>query len=220
MLKTMSVAAMLLVMVAVGGYFSGSGGGSGNVFAAMIDRINEIRSVRFDMESEPDKAGDIPGFRTTFTLMPPWTRQDMMFKGRRVVGISNSEQHKTLMLFEDAKHFTLGESNNAVAGREKGNVVDAMRQLPKEGAENLGKEQVDGVDASKFRYGNKGDYYTVWIDPASELPIRVVMTDTLDPSTSTYKVVYSKFKWNIPVDAGLFTLAPPAGYTLSPNARK
>jgi outer membrane lipoprotein-sorting protein len=218
MLKTMSVAAVLLVMVAVGGYFSGGHGGSGNVFAAMIDRINEIRSVRFSMELDADEADKIPAMQSTITSVPPWTRQETVANGLKVVRITNSEQHKTLTLFEGLKTATLGESKGPEAKRT--NFVDGMRQLPKAGAEDLGKDQIGGAEAQKFRYQHKGDYYTVWIDPASKLPIRVLMMNKLDPSAATIKVTFSKFEWNVPFDAELYTLEPPAGYAVSSNSDK
>jgi outer membrane lipoprotein-sorting protein len=220
MRKTIGVAAMLLVMVAVGGFFGSRPGSSGAAFAAMIDRIKDIRSVRFLMRNEFKGPNPPPNMESTITFMAPWTRYEATVVGQKVIGITNSDQHKTLMLFEGLKTATLNDEKADSAGSGKSKFVDALRSLPKEGAKYVGKEQMDGVEAMKYRYQHKGDFYTVWIDPTSKLPIHILGTDTADASAAKITSNFSNFKWDVPIEAAFFTLEPPAGYTVSANADK
>jgi outer membrane lipoprotein-sorting protein len=220
MRKTIGVAAILLVMVAVGGFFGSRPGSPGTAFAAMIDRIKDIRSVRFVMRNEFKGPNPPPNMESTITSITPWTRIEATVVGQKVVSITNSDQRKTLTLFEGLKTATLNDEKDSPAGSAKSNFVDTLRSLPKERAEYLGKEQIEGVEAMKYRYQHRGDFYTVWIDPTSKLPIRILGTDTADASSAAITSTFSNFKWDVPIDAAFFTLEPPAGYTVSPNADK
>ena len=220
MRKTISVAAILLVMVAVGSFFGSCAGSPGTAFAAMIDRIKDVRSVRFVMRNEFKGPDGPPNMESKFTAMAPWTRVGVTVFGQNVTSITNSDQHKTLMLFEGAKAFMLNDEKIGPAGPGQNNFVEKFRRLPREGAEYVGKEQMDGVEAMKYRFQHEDEFYTVWIDPASNLPIRLLATDTAEASSATDTMSFSKFEWNVPIDAAFFTLEPPAGYTKSPNAHE
>ena len=131
--------------------------------------------------------------------------------------IINSEQHKTLMLFEQSKTAKLSDDTNVSQQLQQNDVVARLRSLPKEGAEDLGNEQVNGIEARKFRYQQKGDHYTIWIDPASKLPIQLRLTDELDPAKATVDVTFSDFSWNMPLESLGLSLEPPPGYEVSAN---
>jgi outer membrane lipoprotein-sorting protein len=75
----------------------------------------------------------------------------------------------------------------------------------------LGKESVGGVEALKYRQEKKGDYYTVWIDPTTALPVQVNISD----AQSSVGTTFSSFHWDVPVDSFQLTLEPPAGYTIT-----
>ncbi len=220
MRKTIGVAAILLVMIAVGGFLGSRPGSPGAAFAAMIDRITEIRSVRFVMRNEFKGPNHPPNMESTITSMTPWTRIEGTVFGQKVVRIANSDQHKTLMLFENSKAFTLSEEKDGPAGPGQNNFVAKLRSLSKDGAKYIGTEKIDGVEAMKYRYESGGDLYTLWIDPTSKLPIRIGGTDPGDESSGSSTSTFSNFEWNVPIDAAFFTLEPPAGYTVSPNANK
>lgn len=235
MRKTFAVAAILLVMITVGGFLGSRPGSPGAAFAAMIDHIKEIQSVRFVMRTEfkvpdpppkkdPNAPQDPPNVEMTITSMSPWVRCEATIFGQKVVRISNLDRHKTIMLFVEAKNFLLNDEKDAPADSMMSkNVVDNLRNLSKDGAKYFGTEKIDGVELMKYRYEAKGDLYTLWIDSATKLPIRISSENALDPddaSAGAVSMVFSNFEWDVPIDPGYFTLDPPAGYTLSPNAGK
>ena len=85
----------------------------------------------------------------------------------------------------------------------------------------VGQERLEGRLTSVYRLdhvdllGIKGDAETmVWIDVASELPAQIVIRDT-DPKHPT-EFRFEDFVWNEPLDADLFSLEIPAGFTPMP----
>jgi hypothetical protein len=57
----------------------------------------------------------------------------------------------------------------------------------------------------------------VWGDPKSRVPVRTEGTLALIPQ---YKVTASDFEFNVPMDESLFSVDPPAGYTLTVKQRQ
>jgi outer membrane lipoprotein-sorting protein len=216
MQKVMSIAAVLAV-IAIGALVATRPGNSGSAFAAMIDRINEIRTVRFDMRSEVKDANEDAHFLSTVTLAKPWARFESTVDGQKMIRITNANDGKTLTLFENSKKAKLGSSKGRPALSD---LVDKLRNLPKQGAEFLGKESAGGVEALKYRQETKGDYYTVWIDPATNLPVQMTIADALKPSATTTSATLSNFQWDVPVDQSQLTLEVPAGYEVTPGAEK
>lgn len=214
MQRVMTVAAALIVMVGVVSFSAFRTGSSGAVFAAMIERVNAIRTVSFNLRAEFKDADDA-NIESTFTVAYPWTRVTATVDGEKVVGISNAEQQKQLILFESLKRAQLRDMKGASKIFAESNIVERLRNLRKEEAEYLGKEQLDSVDLHKYRQQNKGDWYTIWIDPTTQLPVQV---ESSDPA-GTFTVKYSKFEWDPSVDVSQFTLVPPAGYDVTDNTK-
>jgi outer membrane lipoprotein-sorting protein len=215
MQKAMSIAAVLAV-VAIGALVATYPGHSGSAFAAMIDRINEIRTVRFEMQSEVKDADEDLQLHSTVTLAKPWVRFETTVDGQNVVRITNTDEGKMLTLFETSKTAELGSPKGRPALSD---AVNKLRNLPKQGAASLGKESVNGIEALKYRQKAKGDDYTVWIDPATNLPVQLKVVEVVTPADVT-TITFSNFRWDVPADSSQLTLEPPAGYTVTPSAGK
>ena len=89
-------------------------------------------------------------------------------------------------------------------------------------AERLGREAVGGVNADKLKVvrparpaaGDPASEWTVWLDPATALPVKIVSTGTIFAGEKEVPVesVFTDFAWNEKFADGLFRLDPPAGY--------
>lgn len=93
-------------------------------------------------------------------------------------------------------------------------LLTAMKDVPPEKVEDLGKKRFSNVDARGFRTslrnlgpdtGAEGTL-SVWIDEDSRLPLLVVHEDQL------YTIRVEGFKWNIPLKPELFDVQPPDDY--------
>ena len=83
-----------------------------------------------------------------------------------------------------------------------------------------GTEKIDGVKTTVFKiavgtmYNTTADY-KVWVDPKTELPVRISYerkpTDASD--AAPVKRTFDRFDWNPKLADDLFSLDPPKGYT-------
>ena len=131
MQRVLKIAAAFLMIVGVSGFVMTRSSGSGSVFAAMIDRVNEIRTARFNMRSNMKLDDGPTTIDSTITLASPWTRVDANMDGLKATKITNSEQHKTLMLFEHSKTAKLSDNTGAPQKLQQNDVVARLRSLPK-----------------------------------------------------------------------------------------
>lgn len=215
MRKVVSVAAILLVVVGVAAYMNPpSGKGSGSAFAAMVNRVQESRTARFrmavKMKGQPE--GSMDAVMTS--MDPSWLRTEMSMGGVQVTSITNFQDGRSLLLFPDSKKGQFRDRKNGGATGNR-NWIDALRNLKSDDATYIGEEIVDGMATAKYVSQKKGDFYTVWINTETDLPIRVVFGNKEDSADADIQVMMSAFEWDVTVDESEFTLELPAGYELT-----
>ncbi|MGA2062819.1 MAG: hypothetical protein ABSG67_20290, partial [Thermoguttaceae bacterium] len=77
--------------------------------------------------------------------------------------------------------------------------------------ESLGEKEIDGRRVVGFRLSIRGTVLSVWGDPETRVPVRLEATTALVPNCN---VTASDFEFNVPMDESLFSVEPPAGYTV------
>jgi hypothetical protein len=90
--------------------------------------------------------------------------------------------------------------------------------------EDLGEETIDGVKAQGFRVTQEDEYFrsaiTLWAAVRSARPVRVEIVSTaLKPPGEALVFELEDFVVDAEMDAALFSMDVPAGYTLSEKAR-
>ena len=147
-------------------------------------------------------------------------RQVMELPESKVVTIEDSSQGKSLMLVAASKTATVITStkNRKDKTPESGGLFTLLRlfQLVEEkpGAvehESLGEKEIDGRKVVGFHISSQPHDLILWGDPKTGLPVRVEMTSGMDGSV---KATFSDFVFNVDMDESLFSLEPPAGYTV------
>jgi outer membrane lipoprotein-sorting protein len=94
-----------------------------------------------------------------------------------------------------------------------------LRNLSTEHAKFVGNDKIDGLPALKYEYQHRGDFYTLWLDATTKLPLRIEYANTQDASQADVRTTMSNFVWDAPVDETEFSLEPPAGYEMmAPDA--
>jgi hypothetical protein len=83
---------------------------------------------------------------------------------------------------------------------------------PQNDVKTLGQRSIDGRAAVGFRLRVSERAMTVWADPETALPIRVESTSGFAQPKSQH--VLTDFRFNVDIDESLFSLEPPAGYTV------
>ena len=78
----------------------------------------------------------------------------------------------------------------------------------------LARRRSTGGESVGFRMtADHGTPFDLWGDPETGLPVRVEMTLGMN---GNMKVIFSDFVFNAPMDKSLFSIEPPAGYTVGP----
>lgn len=216
------IAAAVIFVLAITGVamlFQG-GGGAAFAFADFAAPILEAKTVKCKMTIEMKG----PPARTitseVMTLGGARMRQVMELPESKVVTIEDSSQGKSLMLVAASKTATVLTStqNRKDKTPESGGLFTLFRlfQLVEEkpGAvehESLGEKEIDGRKVVGFHISSQPHDLILWGDPKTGLPVRVEMTSGIEGSV---KATYSDFVFNVDMDESLFSLEPPAGYTV------
>ena len=82
--------------------------------------------------------------------------------------------------------------------------------------ESLGEKEIDGRKVVGFHISSQPHDLILWGDPKTGLPVRVEMTMGIEGSVKT---TFSDFVFNVDMDESLFSLEPPAGYTVRNEKR-
>ena len=138
----------------------------------------------------------------------------------KFVVIQDSSQGKSLTLEPASKTATVITStkNRKDKTPESGGFFTLVRLFQfveeKPGAvehESLGEKEIDGRKVVGFHISSQPHDLILWGDPKTGLPVRVEMTSGMEGSV---KATFSDFVFNVDMDESLFSLEPPAGYTV------
>jgi outer membrane lipoprotein-sorting protein len=194
--------------------------GTPSAFAEFIKPILDAKSATFKATFE--RNGKQVATANGMWLAPNRERMELQQPGQPVeimigdaskgVGVRIDSAKKTVVI-------------NKVVGlsRERAfmNPLDEIRSLildaekPDVKRESLGEQEVDGRRAVGWRVSGPGLHQpgvtvTIWGDPQTGLPIRLESFSALEG----VKCTLSDFAFNVDLDESLFSIEPPAGYTV------
>jgi hypothetical protein len=137
-----------------------------------------------------------------------------MFEGdNHTIHVHNRKDRKGLTLLPTTRKAWLRTMADDLAQQPK-NMIVLIREVRESSAERLGTEQVDGKDTTKYRCEHPSGHYLLWVDAKTNLPVKVVVSESRDDAAPAVIVTMTNFQWNVPLDESLFTLDIPAGYEL------
>jgi outer membrane lipoprotein-sorting protein len=92
-------------------------------------------------------------------------------------------------------------------------IVEEFRKIGDQKGEAIGEEQIGNVKAKGFRVTEGGRVMTIWADPKTSLPIRIDIA--MEVANTKVQMTLSDVVLDARLDAGLFKLDVPNGYTLT-----
>jgi hypothetical protein len=102
-------------------------------------------------------------------------------------------------------------ATNAPATRpQEQDVIESFKKLADQSGEDAGERQIGDIKAKAFRVRQVGSNAIVLVDPRTHLPIRV----EFEVAGGRTKAVMENFNFDAKLDPSLFSLDPPAGYTV------
>jgi outer membrane lipoprotein-sorting protein len=217
--RVAAAAIFILAFTGVAMLFQG-GGGAAFAFAEFLAPVLESKTVKYkmivEMKGPPGRTLTSEVMLLDGTRMRQVTELPEMPK---VVTIHDLSRGGSLMLVPASKTATVVTStrNHKDTTPEYGAVFVRLFQLVKEkpGAfkhESLGEKEIDGRKVVGFHISSQPHDLVLWGDPKSGLPVRVEMTSGIEGSM---KATLSDFVFNVDIDESLFSLEPPAGYTVT-----
>lgn len=93
------------------------------------------------------------------------------------------------------------------------NILVTLRQGPDFAFEELGEREVDGRRLLGFRVEHPKIDITLWADPATGLPVRI------EQKEGQMRVICKHMRFNVPMEASLFSMDVPEGYTLQKETK-
>jgi outer membrane lipoprotein-sorting protein len=215
-----AAAVFILAITGVAMLFQG-GGGAAFAFADFAAPILEAKTVKYkmtvEMKGPPARTIEsevmvLDGVRVRLVIELP--------DKSKVVEIQDLSQGKQLFLTPASKTATVltSTSNLKVKTLGYGDPLASLRLLlldarDKPGVERepLGEKEIDGRKVVGFHISSQIGDLRLWGDPKTGELVRVEMTTGIEGSQN---VTFSDFVFNVDMDESLFSLEPPAGYTV------
>jgi outer membrane lipoprotein-sorting protein len=200
-------------------------GGSTNIaFADVAKALDNVRSATYDGTTEMKNPMNGTTNTTTmkcFFLAPSRERIEMSLSpGGSSIMIMNYQALKGLTLVPDQKLATTIDLAKIKKQKQPGagNPFEMVRKLVQDGsnssgekAESLGRKVIDGREAIGFRFQTNMANQTYWADPETARLVRI----EVDFPNGRGHSVMSNFRYDMELDPSLFSLEPPAGYTVN-----
>jgi hypothetical protein len=202
-------AAFLVVALGVGWLASWDNPAASAALARMRDQVAKSRTVVYQTRI---KIGSLPERRNkTMIWEPDLAREEMVEGDHLTILIHNGKQRKSLMLLPASKKARLRDISEE---SQLKSVVELIREVRESSAVLLGKEQINGEETLKYRCDHPTGHYLLWIAADTDLPMKVVVSESQEHEKSHVAITMTDFKWNGPLDESLFSLEVPAGYVL------
>ncbi|MGO9107675.1 MAG: hypothetical protein ACLP9L_00450 [Thermoguttaceae bacterium] len=204
------------VLVALLVVFTSLGGERQLAFAKVVEKVQQTQSLSFKTKIKlPGSAGED---EMRIVVLP---NGKMRSENSKVYSIQDINARKMIMVEKESKTVRILEGFSP-PGPSVGdlNVYEMMKNIRKEAVQRLPDEEIDGRKAIVFRVDikelsklSKTPVWKVWIDPKTELPIRLELAAEGENGKPVRSVMYD-IQFDQPFDPSLFSFAPPEGYSV------
>jgi outer membrane lipoprotein-sorting protein len=193
------------------------GGNQAVALDKVLEKVKQAESATF---VETQTVGDQAPMIMEYSLRGSLVRIDAA--GGSTVLILDTAQKTGLMLIPQLRAYVKIDQNspNKIHGPVGGkSPLDDIISLKDRKAESVVEEKLNGKTVQKLTIkadpkANPPGDWVLWIDPKTELPVKILYTGTTVAGDRTVPVskVYEKFVWNPKLDAKLFDVKVPDGY--------
>ncbi len=211
-----AIAAGIILILGFTVWFFPGTSKSGLAFAQVIRQLEEVKSMSYTMIRQTANESVATQI---MSLEPGRTR--MVLPGGLIISITDLIQKKSLTLSPQNKIAVLEEiksrpeidSFNYLKIIIKLSKI-AEKDLNRIAGKDLGLREVEGQIARGFQAPGNGMECIYWVDPDTGYPIRIECTGSAIGMGPVRKIIMRDFKFNVNLDASLFSLTPPKGYTI------
>ena len=174
----LAVAAVIIMAVLIGiNYFGGPIDGTTAAWANTLEQIYKATSVRYN---QIFYVKDRDPFTVQKMVNEKGVIRSILYDQPMIYDFSAG---KTLRLIPDEKKAILTHRVGRKRPAKPYNRLDFLVSIKDRAGEFLGTESIDGKLANKF-FWDKGeyDYTTIWVDPSTDLPLKVEQVSLPNPN--------------------------------------
>jgi outer membrane lipoprotein-sorting protein len=205
----MKIAAAALLAAGGWFYFMVLPSAEATAFAEAAQKLRDAHTLSYRVTTES------PELNLPLTLRFLFKEPSLMRTETEggVITILDGSQGKQLLLDKNNKTALLmeGKRQQTPGGAGVG-MIDRLRKLTNGDAKQVGEKTIGGVQALGYLVKNLGVEMTIWVDPATKLPVRFDMSDRFQGKE--VKSTAADFQIDPDLDEALFRIEVPAGYTL------
>ncbi|MGO9919580.1 MAG: hypothetical protein ACLQIB_33395, partial [Isosphaeraceae bacterium] len=196
------------------------GGGATLAFADFVAPILDAKTVKFKLTTEMEGPPAVTITSEVMMLDATRSRQELEMPGKfKAIMIFDWGRGRSLTLEPASKKATVLTLANLTKEQVSQQDPFAMfrsilrdaHDKPTVQREPLGEKEIDGHRVVGFRVRSKGMVTNLWGDPKTGLPVRGEVTMAI---YGNMKATMSDFAFNVDMDESLFSVEPPAGYTV------
>lgn len=205
----LAVAAVLVLFVGAL-VWTDSPWGSQAAFADVLEKVQQVKSVRFKVEATymPPGATKPSTGHLTMLISGDRMRQEMPngftsvtdFKTGRVVALMAPQKKAIVMRME-----------NMPKQAKDMNLLQSFRAMTPDAGKSIGRKEINGRMLDGYLIEKDGRTTTVWADPKTRLPMRMEAKVDM-PMAPKSDVVMTDFQWDVPTDPAALSTDVPPGY--------
>jgi len=191
---------------------NGVGGGSVAV-ADVARKLRESRTLACNWSMEMPTNGKPVSMRMMF-MEPGKLRLEVPGAAATIVDLSKNKLLVLNPMIRTAIAVDLGEMKGGPANQATEMIewVEKIKNTTGEQAQQIGRREIDGVEAKGFSLAEQGMAYTVWADARTGTPLRIEIP--IDMGSFKTTMVMNDLVFDQKMDESLFDLTPPAEYLL------
>lgn len=210
---TKYAAAAIIIIAAIIGInqFGGSIDGSSVAWADVVKQINNYTKYKCRQRTVREKGPEYPTM-DVYHLNLSQRRQEVV----------NGDIHIIDMRGEDAITVELKPSEKKAlvtkllgfGPRKDPHIIAMVKKFDQESTERLGTKEVNGKTLQGFRHSpNEGNEFTVWVDPATKLPVEIELKHLKSPFGQT--IFLDEFEFDFQLAPSAFSTEVPEGYEVT-----
>ncbi len=179
-------------------------------FAQVVEKLRKVRSMTCTERMT------LPGQAAPMAAKMEYLGKKMRSEvGDTLIAITDAEAGQAIIL--DPKAKTARIAKVEVTGGAKSPLeldpIEELRKLAGKKGEPVGEQEIGDVKAKGFRVTQDGKDFTVWVNPATDLPVRIEMAVAM--GSTKVNVTLDDLAFDVPLDEKRFSLEPPAGYAVT-----
>jgi hypothetical protein len=205
-------------------------------FGDVLQQIYKARSVVFNRTFQN---GQKEPFTDKYMILENGVQRVEMPFGN--IMIFDKSSGRDVHLVSAIKEAIITQRVNQPAKRGLLNYLDWLQNAHRDSGRYIGQEDVDGRPSNVFVIEKTNETTTFWVDPDSDLPVRVKKIRHPEPTNrilglsekdfggspnfgmsmgdivEDMTIIDDDFEWDVALDPSLFSLAPPEDYTVKEN---